>query len=254
MIPLRRGCLLLLATAWRVAVAQESNAPPGGFAVGTELGLNAARGNANYTMMSSSFRLTHLNRKLLELDWLTGFNYGESNKKVIARRLVSSLKADWNPQATWSFFVFGSGERDVTRRLDLLSTTGMGEKWTYYRTTITGLSLSVAAVHTYKQFAPLPPSSSPPPPEPRRSTARVSIRPRFVQRRPTGWSFEQMTFWQPVFNAISDYMLEADSRVGYAVTKTSTVFAQHTYRHDSRPPSGVGRDDQLMVAGVKVQF
>src|SRR3954468_8879120 len=83
--------------------AQESVRPaPGQWAVGAELGGNAARGNSSYTTLTSGLRFTHRNKKEFELDWASTFAYGQSSEKVIARRIVTTLKADNHPEATWS--------------------------------------------------------------------------------------------------------------------------------------------------------
>src|SRR5439155_372059 len=60
--------LALLALPGRLT-AQDVNVRVDRWALGTELGLNAARGNSSYTMLTSGLRLTHLNKKLFELDW-----------------------------------------------------------------------------------------------------------------------------------------------------------------------------------------
>lgn len=222
--------------------------------VGTELGLNAARGNSSFTIFSSGFRLTHTNRKHFELDWASSMTYGESNSTVIARRMLTSLKFDHNPQATWSPFVFATLERDRIRRLDALSNLGAGLKWTFLRTDRGAASFSAAGIHTYKSIVPLPGASASASVEPKQSTPRISLRPKLVQRWKSGMSIEQIAYWQPVVGDIADQNVEANTRLGFAVSKTSTLFVQYTYRLDSRPPVNVKREDQLMVAGVKLQF
>jgi hypothetical protein len=231
--------------------AQDVTPVPGRWAVGAELGLNAARGNSSYTMLTSGLRFTHLNKKQFELDWTLGLTYGESNESVIARRMVTTLKGDFHPEATWSPFVFGSLERDRIRRIDLLTNSGAGAKWTYFRNTPGAASISLAALHSLRSIRP---SSTTTAIEPRRSTARLSLRSKIVQRLRSGLTVEQTSFWQPAMNTMADHTIEATSRAGYAVSKKGTLFVQHTYRLDSRPPTGVGREDQLLVAGIKLQF
>lgn len=229
-----------------------SPAPPiDSWAIAGDLGLNAARGNSSYTMLSTGLRVTHLNKKEFELDWSSGLTYGESNGDVIARRMTTALKGDYRPAATWSPFVFASIERDRIRRLDAYVNAGGGTKWTFLRNPRGAASLSLAALYSMKDLvAP----AAPAPPDPVQRTARLSLRPKIAQKYPSGFSFEQTTFWQPDIRNTADYNIDAATRVGYSPTKTSTLFMQYTYRVDSRPPSGVKREDQLMVAGVKLQF
>jgi hypothetical protein len=254
LIPARASFLVGALAAASVAGAQDVTPVVDRWAVGTELALNAAQGNSSYTMLTSALRFTHLNRKQFELDWASGITYGESEGKVIARRMTTALKTDFHPQATWSTFLFATLERDRIRRLDLLSNSGAGTKWTYFRNARGAASLSLAALYSYKSILAADPPVPPTGDEPPRSTARLSIRPKVSQKLPSGLSFEQTTFWQPVIRDMGDYNVDASSRLSYAVSKTSTVFLQHTYRNDSRPPSGVKREDQLLVAGVKAQF
>jgi hypothetical protein len=238
------------------AKAQEPGPKPGSWAIGAELGGNAARGNSSYSMLATALRFTHLNKRQFELDWASGFTYGQSSETVIARRITTTFKADVHPADTWSPFIFTSIERDRIRRTDLVTNTGVGAKWTYFRNPAGGASFSVAAIHTYKSITQSATLSSrlPAPDEPRRSTARISLRPKFVQKNAAGVSFDQTTYWQPVYNLLDDYSFESTSRIGFATSRIGTVFFQHTYRQDSRPPLGIKRDDQLMVAGIKLQF
>jgi hypothetical protein len=244
---------LLVLSASRSS-AQDVSARPERWAVGAELGLNAARGSSSYTMLTTGLRFTHINKQQFELDWANVLTYGESNETVIARRMTTTLKADVHPTSTWSPFVFASLESDRIRRVDLAATEGAGIKWTAFRNVPGSVSISLAGIHSYKSIIPVPETTLPATGDPRRSTARVSLRPKIIQRHPSGVSFEQTTFWQPVIDGPADYTIESSSRIGYATSKNGTVFFQHTYRMDSRPPIGVKRDDQLMVAGIKVQF
>src|SRR6185369_3743064 len=103
---------------------------------------------------------------------------------------------------------------------------------------------SGAAIYTDRKLVPA--TTAPTTAEPRRYAPRFSLRPKVVQRAPSGLSFEETAFWQPVLTMFNDYMVEAYTRVGYAVSKTSTLFVQHTYRKDSRPPVTVKHEDQLL--------
>jgi len=251
--PLAVAASTLLIT--RAAMAQSAPAsPPTGWAIGAEAGLNAARGNSSYTTLSTGVRFSHLDKKQFEFEASGGITYSESNNKVMARRILGGLKGDLHPQATWSPFVFATAERDRIRRLDLLTNGGAGAKWTYYRNPRGAASMSAAGVYTYKSITPSATPPATPGSEPRQSTARLSLRPKLVQKYASGLSVEQISFWQPVLGNVHDYTVEANSRLGFAVTKTQSIFAQHIYRLDSRPPVGVKREDQLMLVGLKIQF
>jgi hypothetical protein len=214
------------------------------WAIGSELGLNAARGNSSYTMLSTGLRVTHLNKKEFELDWSGALTYGESNSAVMARRMSSAFKVDYRPSATWSPFGFASVERDRIRKIDALVNAGAGAKWTFFRNKAGAASLSGAGLYSRKDIVA----------DTAQSAWRVSIRPKIVQKSSAGWSIEQTTFYQPEIGNAGDFNLDAATRVGYSPNKVSTLFAQYTYRVDSRPPAGVKREDQLMLAGIKLSF
>ncbi|HET9423989.1 MAG TPA: DUF481 domain-containing protein [Gemmatimonadaceae bacterium] len=233
------------------AIAQETTPVVDRWAIGTELGLNAARGNSSYTMLSTGLRFTHLNRKQFEFDWASALTYGESNGNVIARRMSTTLRGDYGPAATWSPFIFGSVERDRIRRVDLLSNAGVGAKWTFFRNRAGAASLSGAGLYSYRSIRATSATTTV---EPTQRFVRASLRPKIAQKYASGFSFEQTTFWQPEVGNAPDYNIDAATRLGWSPSKTSTLFTQYTYRFDSRPPTGVKREDQLMVAGIKLQF
>ena len=247
----RVACGALSVLLSGAAAAQDATPAVDRWAVGSELGLNAARGNSSYTMLSTGLRFTHLNRKLYELDWASALTYGESEGKVIARRMSTAIKADYNPAATWSPFIFGSVERDRIRRIDLLSNAGAGAKYTVFRNARGSGSFSGAVVYSLKDIVSPPAAAAP---EPTQKVARLSLRPKVVQKSASGFSYDHTTFYQPEVGNAGDYNLEAVTGLGYSPNKISTLFTRYTYRVDSRPPAGVKREDQLVVAGIKLQF
>lgn len=248
----RLAAAVMLSVACGAPLAGQGAPAVDRWAIASELGLNAARGNSSYTMLTTGLRATHLNKKEFEFDWSSALTYGESNGTVIARRMQTALKGDWRPTATWSPFVFASVERDRIRRINTLSNAGAGAKWTWLRNSRGTASLSAAALYAYKEIL----AASPPDPadELVQHTARASLRPKIIQRFSSGFSVEHTTFWQPDIANTADYTIDAVTRLGYSPSKMSTLFTQYTYRVDSRPPAGVKREDQLMVAGVKLQF
>ena len=242
---MRRSAAVAALIGWIAApAAAQTAAPADVWGIAGELGLNAARGNSSYTMLSTSMRVTHLNKKQFELDWGSTLTYGESNGAVIARRMATTFKVDYRPGATWSPFAFNSIERDRIRKLDALGNAGVGAKWTFFRNKAGSASLSAAGLYSRKDIVS----------DTAQVAWRFSLRPKIVQKNAQGWSFEQTTFYQPELGNATDYNIDAVTRIGFSPNKVSTLFTQYTYRVDSRPPLGVKREDQLMVAGVKLSF
>src|SRR6185436_4093667 len=102
---------------------------------------------------------------------------------------------------------------------------GAGVKWTYYRNARGAFSLSGAAIHSYKDIVT---TTAPA----RTTTARVSLRPKIVQRWKSGFTLEQVSFYQPAATVLADYMVDANTRIGYVASVRSSFFVQHLYRVD----------------------
>lgn len=218
-----------------------------------DLGLNAGRGRRSYATVTSGLRVSHVNRRQFELESSSTVTYVEAEGDVVARRLVTSLKGDWRPQATFSPFFFLSMEQDRIRRLALLSSGGAGMKWIAVRNAAGAVSLSAATLFTIKALSQSDITAREAGTrDPQRLTLRASIRPKVVQQFPSGLAIEVTPFWQPVIGRAGDYMIDMSSRVGYQLGARQSMFVQYTYRKDSRPPSGVVGEDQLLVFGIKL--
>lgn len=213
-----------------------------------ELGFNGAMGNSSFTILRTGARVKHLKTDKAEVELSTLLRYGTNDEKVIANDQRVSLKVDLWPQDTWSPFVFVDGSRDVIRKLDFRSNGGAGVKYAFWNGESGDASLSTALIWDYQNFI-LDPDSDHAETE---STARWSIRAKGEKTLSETTTVEHTTFYQPVWDRASDYMVTMTTSVSTKVLRDVSLSLEHEFLHDSVPPPGVGPDDQKFSVLLKV--
>lgn len=238
---------LLIATT---ASAQEpaTNPKPETWAATVDLAFSGASGNDRTVLLTSGFTLSHLQTERFELEWSGSVRYGKSEGREVARNLKSGVKLDLMPNARWSPFFMVNAERDPFRKLDLRSNSGAGVKYTFWQGDAGVASISVAGLHSYEDF-----TADPDLPLEPRQTARWSW--RFKGSRDLGERvrIENTTFYQPVWNRGSEYLLNMDSSLRVPMTQRISLTLSHSYARDSMAPAGVHKDDHLVKAGLTIE-
>jgi hypothetical protein len=214
-----------------------------------DLGLNAAKGNTDLTVLSTGLGVKHLVTEEFRLEWNGSMRYGESEGEVVARNVRSQLSFDLHPEAMISPFFYADMERDPFRRMRLRSDGGAGAKYTLWRSGGEEASLSLAGLYSRQAFFPLATGEM----TPARTDARFSGRAR-VRRHFGDARVEHTSFFRPVLDELNDYTYDATTRVSTKLNELVSVTLTHIYRHNSVPPEGVGREDQSFQAGLTVQF
>jgi hypothetical protein len=69
-----------------------------------------------------------------------------------------------------------------------------------------------------------------------------------------GLRAEHTTFFQPVWDRVGDYNVDAVSRVTARINDTFGIGFTHTYKIDSTPPPDVLRNDQALQVNLTIQF
>jgi putative salt-induced outer membrane protein YdiY len=251
-----RICVLTLLLALAAGPARSQEAPtiadeaPDRWRVALELGYNGSTGNTRLMVLTTGFRIKHLQTELLELEWQGALRYGESEGDVVARSIRTSFTADYRPQERWSPFVFMQAERDRFRRLDARTSLGTGVKHTFTRNEQRELSLSAAVLHHHENFS-----------EPQgagaldsRTEARWSVRWRGFRQIGTVVRVDNTTFFKPVWNDSGDYDLDSSTALAVRLSERVGLKFSHTFRRDATPPPGVEHNDQLVQAGITVEF
>lgn len=233
-----------------LAAEAQEEAPPDRWAAQLEFGFNGARGNTDLITLSTGFSLERVETDSFEFEWSTSYRYGENEDAVIARNLQSSLSFDLTPTGRWSPFLYVALERDPFKRLDLRTDGGAGAKYTLTRGDHGTASLSLALLHTYENFS----STDESPATATRSDARWSMRARATRRMHNGWQVENTTFYKPVYDELGDYDIDSVTKLSAILTTRLALTFSYLYRLDSTPPDGVGREDQILTAGLTIHL
>lgn len=247
------SALILYESAAAVQAAEAADvAPPAPdrWAAQLEFGFNGARGNTELVTLSTGFSIKRTETDRFELELETGYRYGESEGSVVARNIQSSLSFDLFPAGPWSPFIYVAAERDPFKRLDIRTDGGAGAKYTLNDGDRGTASLSLALLHTYENFRP----TEAIPETPVRSDARWSMRARAKRRMAEGWQVENTTFYKPVYDQLGDYDVDSVTKLNAILNSRLAVTFSYTYRLDSTPPEGVGREDQILTAGLTINL
>jgi putative salt-induced outer membrane protein YdiY len=215
-----------------------------------DLGFNGSTGNTRIAVLTTGFRIKHLETERYELEWTVSYRYGESEGDVVARNVRSGLSYDLHPNAGWSPFLFVQAERDRFRKLGMRTNTGAGLKRTFLDDRDRSLSVSGALLHDYENFT-----------EPvgddlltTRNRARWSVRMKGHRLWESGLRFEHVTFFQPVVDHAADYNIDSNTKLTFFLTERIGVNVSYTLRRDSTPPPDIEHNDQILQAGVTVQL
>ncbi len=205
-----------------------------------EFGLNGASGNSSFSILRGGFTAKRVKTDEYELDFRTLVRYGKNDEKVIANDVKASLKFDWRPLERFSPFVFVDAARDRIRRLDFQANGGAGMKWTVSEDDRRSLSLSWAGIFDYQNFDPPEGSTA----EGSELLGRSSFRLKLEQKLGERAKFEHVSFYQPAFSEIADYVVEVTNSLSSSVLGNLTMVVEYLYLRDSRPPPGAETDDQ----------
>jgi hypothetical protein len=235
---------LLLSPA---LAAQDAGEEPDRWAAEAALSLNSSGGNQSLTLITTELGLTHLRTDAYELDLGTRFRYGRSNGEDVAQDLSGSVTLDLWPAATWSPFLFATGEKDPFRRLEVRVTGGAGLKRTFWQEDWNEASLSAAVLYSYENLE-LADSMG----DGVTQTARWSGRGRVRREIREGTRFEQVVFFQPAWDRLADYLLESRSTGRVALSEALAVTASVIYERDSTPAPEVEPDDWSVALGLSL--
>jgi hypothetical protein len=222
---------------------------PGAWKASVDFGFNFASGNTSFAVLSSGFKLTRGATETSEFEWTAGIEYGRNNGVVVEKRGFSSMKYDYLPKRRVSPFVFAAAEQDEARQIDLQAFGGAGLKLTLWQSEVGKASVSGAVVYNYETFTTPKLLAAP-----NERTTRWSARFKATRKFGPALELENTTFYQPVFEAISDYNLSAASSVTSRATAHLAIFVKHLYRRDSTPRADVNPVDQRITAGLRVDF
>ncbi|MEN8375547.1 MAG: DUF481 domain-containing protein [Gemmatimonadota bacterium] len=246
---------VLLSVGWHATqvVAQEAEEGPDRYKTVLDLAFTTTSGNQSVTLLTSDLGFTHLDPTAYRLEAKAGARFGRSDGETVAENYKGQLDFAFTPDADWSPFLFAELEHDPFRRLDVRSNSGGGARLRFWKSDRGEASISGAVLYSYENFAPESGAS-----ELRfvatEQHARLSWRGRIERDLSENVALEHTTFYQPVWDAFDDYLLDALTTVRVRVNSAIALTTAFRYLRDATPPSGVGRDDRLLTAGVSIEL
>jgi hypothetical protein len=190
---------------------------------------------------------------IVEVATSVEFRYGESTDKdglrgVYARSWTGTLAVDRHPYATISPFFFGTLESSLEHRLARRAAGGAGAKWTVRRSERGSASLSGALLVERSR----PMASAERPAASARSVGRWSLRVKLDGKQDDRLSFSHVTFYQPVVDDASRYLVISTSQAAYSLTTALAVTLSLTERFDSEARGRGARSnhDGALLVGV----
>ena len=228
-------------------VVQEA---PDRWALAVDFGFHGQVGNTQLVALSSGFQLRHLETQKFEFQLSANYRYGRSRGEIVARSTQMRVTVNARPQARWSPFIFSSADRDRFKRLDLRSSGGGGLQYRFWRSDRGRASLSTAALYDYESFTQ-PTATAP---DGTRHNARWRVLLEAETRIGEQARVKHASSWQPVWDRASDYDVEVTTSFATRVTERVSMTLNHVYQHDSLPAEGVKRDDQRLVAGLRLDL
>jgi hypothetical protein len=209
-------------------------------------------GNRTLRILTGGLTVSHLQREDLRFDASARTRYGESQGEVVARNHFASLAMDVRPAARWTPFVYGDGEHDAMRRIRFRASGGAGAKHTLIRDRDADTEASISLALLYEHERRIPSLEEPAPAD--RKLARWSLRVRGRRPLGAGATLQHVTFWQPAFEEMADYLLRSETGARVMLTRTLAFTTAYELRRTALPPIGVHPDDRLLRVGLLVEF
>lgn len=232
------------------AASLSAQEPPDRWKFEVEMGLNAARGNSSFSILRTGGKVTLLQSDALEFQATGLIRYGKNEEEVISDDAKVTFRMDVRPKQAFSPFVFADWSRDRIRKVDAQVNGGAGVDYGYWTGESGSASLSAAGLFDYRRYQ-LDPGATGPESE---SLGRWSMRSKLEKKLSESAKFDQVVFFQPVWNDFGDYILDMTNTVTTALLGRLSLSVEHQYLRDATPQPGVRPDDQKLSVLLKMEF
>lgn len=249
-VPIAAALTLVSATSAAAQEQVEAEAQPDRWDVAAEASLTDQSGNRVLRLFTGGLQVSHRETEAFELEATAESRYGKSDDEVVARSHFASLTLDLQPGDVVSPFLYSTAERDRFKRLDLRFSGGAGAKYTPYRSGSDEASLSLALLYSHERQTPDETGAA----DPDRHLARWSLRARGTREIREGVEVRQVTFYQPIFGRLADYLLRSETGATVLITERLALSVSYRLDRTSRPPEDVAPDDRLLKTGLIIQF
>lgn len=220
--------------------------------VAAELSYSDQSGNNVLRLLSGGLEISHREKEAFEFESILKSRYGKSEGDVVARNHFASLSLDLHPRDDWSPFLYLTAERDPFKRLDLRFSGGAGAKYKLQESQRAAdeLSMSLALLYSYEDIRPVEAD----PFGPNTSRARWSLRVRGGRELRPGATLRHVTFYQPIWDELADYLLRSETGARLLLTERLGFSLSYQMDRTARPPEGVTPDDRLFKTGLIIEF
>ncbi len=249
------GVCLVLIIAHATPLQSQPAAASDRWKVSAEFSFTDQSGNKVLRLLTGGLKVTHLQEDAFELDSTLRTRYGKSEGELVAFSHTASLAFDFRPRETWSPFLFADATRDELKRLDVRLSSGVGMKRTLYREANNEASLSLATLYSFEQIsAEVPEEGSVRLAAERAHHARWSVRGRFRYDLRENVTLNHMTFYQPVWDEMANYLLRSDTGLKVLLTERLALSVEYQIQRESQPPNDVAPNDLLLTTGLIIDF
>jgi hypothetical protein len=217
-----------------------------------ELSYTDQTGNRTLRVLTGGLRASHLQKDLFRLDASVQSRYGESDDGVIARNHYGALAFDLRPREVVSPFAFVDAEHDRFKRINARVSGGGGVKYTLHRSAegANEASVSLAMLLSHENFVA---TAADPVPE-SRTLGRASLRVRGSRDLPSGVRVHHVSFYQPAFEQMADYLLRSESGIRVTLIRRLALSVVYQLNRSALPPEGVVPDDRMLRTGIILDF
>lgn len=246
--------LILLGAAFLALAAPLPGQQEGvGWDIEAEVSGSLFFGNTRQTLVTTRSRFSHADST--DRFSLGGrFTYGESSDEdddpfVSKRSWNGSFNYDLLPFARWSYFLLGTAESSLEKRIDFRYNAGAGSKLTFVRTgtSLADISLALLGERTYF------PSALPDDDE---ALVRWSARGRYSREVNDRVRVSHETFYRPVVDAFDRFTITSTTSVAIRLARFANLSVSFLDNYDSEAKDRGARsnNDGQLVLGVLASF
>ena len=213
------------------------------------LGYSTATGNTEKEALAFVVS-DKLKWDVYEANFRLSLNYEESEddaKTVNKGSFFMDIDHDIDDE--WALFLFSDTSYDEFRNIDLRESLGVGAKYTFMRERVDGktrkkASISYAVLYDYEKLEDGTDSEE----------ARSSVRVKYVTPVTANSTFRHVTFYQPAFSDMSDYLIKSETSFAVAMNDKVSLKFTLTDNYDNRPAPGVEQNDLTTTTSLEVSF
>ncbi len=216
------------------------------------LGGSYYKGNVSKTDIRSDGAVSHRDSTFeFSSDYRT--IYGRNGTTENNREFSSTVKFDWLPFAYVFPFLAFENYSNIYKGYDLRLSGLAGAKFKIYKTKITDISLSAAALYSIEDYTlPKDPKDVV---KPNSELFRLSIRPKIVQKLGENVTFRHTTYYQPNTKDFNDYILESKTTISNKLTNILSMDLTFEYDYVSSPPSSdIVKEDIALIISLIIKL